>query len=209
MMQMRSKFFWLMFLWLAIFSAQVYASEENEQGKIVAVQSRKYQLRHEFNFSGGVLPLDAFAKGLTIGGNYTYHVNDFWGIEIINFQVAENFDTGLKDDLQKNFGVSTTQFNLVQYLLGSSIVVKPVYGKLVFFNRAVLPGEVSLMLGGGVVNFDDGVLPALDAGLLMRVWLNKTWSVRVDARDYYATDGDSSENVLFIGLGLSINVGGN
>lgn len=199
-------------LFLGILVSAIFPNHafcDDERGTVVAVQSRKYQLRHEFFFAGGVLPLDAFAKGVTAGGSYTYHVNNFWGIELINFQLSQNFDTGLKEDLQTNFGVSTTQFNLVNYLASSSLVVKPVYGKLVFFNRAILPGEVSLVLGGGVADFDNGLLGAVNLGILMRVWLSKTWSIRVDTRDYIASDGETFENVLYIGMGLSINVGGN
>lgn len=188
--------------------APAIAEDQENGGKIVAVQSRKYVLKHEFTGSGGILPLDAFAKGFTLGGSYTYHFDNFYGFELFDIHVAENVDTGLKEDLQNNFGVSTTAFNLANYLLVSNIVIKPVYGKLIFFNRKLLPGELSLVFGGGVVGFDDGILPAVDLGLIFRVWLSQAWSIRADFRDYVASDGETTENLLRIGLGFSWNVGG-
>jgi outer membrane beta-barrel protein len=184
---------------------QTAQAEELPGKKIVAVQARKYNLRHEFSLLGGLLPLDAYAKGLTLGASYTFHFNQFFAWETLNFHLSKNLDTGLKQDLQNNFGASPTQFNLVKYMMTSGIVVKPIYRKMIIFNRAVVHGETSFILGGGATKFDQDYRTTVVPGVILRAWLNKAWSIRIDVRDYITLDGFSMKNVLFLGAGLSLN----
>jgi outer membrane beta-barrel protein len=200
-------FLWrlLLFLSVLLIFPDTSQAELNEGGKIVAVQGRRYKLKHEFHGSGGILPLDAFAKGLVGGGSYTYHFNDFFGLELINFQYSRNLNTGLRDDLEQNFGVTTTQFDLVNYYLTSGVVVKPAYGKMILFNRTLLHGEVSIAGVGGVIKYDSGFRPTGGVGLIFRVWFTPMWSIRADARDYVAITAGDIENILQISLGFSFS----
>lgn len=193
-----------MVLWLllVVFTTPAWA---DETGKVVAVQSRRYKLKNELHGSIGVLPLDAFFKGFTVGGNYTFHFNNFVGLELFNFHLSKNFNTGLREDLQTNFGVSTTEFDLLKHIMTSGLVIKPIYGKSILFNRMLLHSETSVVVGGGVTKYDSGFKPAAGGGLIFRIWLTRAWSMRFDARDYVVFKDGGMENALHITAGLSLS----
>src|SRR4051812_41906337 len=99
--------------------AWCFADSDDEPAASYAIQNREYKLAHEINATLGVLPLNAFTKGLTVGGGYTYHFNDFWAWEIAQFQYSFGVDTDLKKELLQNFQVQPTQVESVNFF-GSS-----------------------------------------------------------------------------------------
>src|SRR5512136_2487376 len=91
----------LLTLTLAGASPALAAEElDEEQVATYAVQSRLFRLGGELNVAAGILPINAFNKGLTVGGSFTYHFSNAWGWEIINAAyVYKQLDTGLKTEL--------------------------------------------------------------------------------------------------------------
>ena len=61
------------------------AEDEEEHTATYAVQNRRFKLGHELQVAVGMLPLNAFTKGVTVGGGYTYHFSDAWAWEIGHF----------------------------------------------------------------------------------------------------------------------------
>ena len=66
------------------------AADTGGDAPIYAVQNRAFHLRHEFHLGVGVLPINAFTKGITLGGGYTFH---FAGT-INGDQVDQKFSSG-------------------------------------------------------------------------------------------------------------------
>ena len=66
-------------------AAPAAAQEAAEEGYAsMAVQNRRYAQRHEFDAHFGVLPLDAFTKGLTLSGSYTFHPTNLFAWEVLH-----------------------------------------------------------------------------------------------------------------------------
>lgn len=178
--------------------------------KSVVVQNRTYTLRHEIGVQVGVLPMDAFTKGVTLGGSYTLHFNQILAWEVVQFMHSFPFDTALNDDLA-SFDLRPTPFETIENLLSTNLVFKPVYFKGSALNRSVISGELMVVLGGAYAWFTRSKRPGLDYGVGLRLFASRLFSVRLDARHmmfftHGAGSGVDVHHELWIGLGTSISL---
>jgi outer membrane beta-barrel protein len=195
-----------------LLAARPAAAEDEETIATYAVQNRQFGLGHELFGSIGILPLDAFVKGLTVGGGYTYHFSQSWAWEVFNIHYSKGIDTGLKKELLENFQVQPTQIDQLNYLASTNVVMKPLYGKFAWFNDKVVHAELDLVVGAGVGKYQYAAFnPALDAGGAIRLYLSRRSSLRLDLR-YYAFFGKflppEVKNELHITLSYALSVGG-
>lgn len=175
----------------------------------LTVQNREYFGHHEFDLAVGVLPMDAFTKGITVSGSYTLRFNEVIGWEIV--QVAHSFpvDSGLKDELRA-FDLEPQAFEVVETTAMSNIVFAPIYWKGSVLNDGLMRGEMMLLAGGGVGWFTRSTRGAFDLGLAFRFYLSKLASVRLDVRyiGFLQTEdgGIDLHSELWIGLGLGFTL---
>lgn len=210
---------WAMMLSIAtlavcLWTQSAYAESENRALSGLAVQNRQYMQGHELTFAVGSLPLDAFTKGLTLGGGYTWHINDLVAWEVIHAGYSFGIDTSLKSDLL-NFDVRPSAFEVVHTYAMSNIVFKPVYWKAAALNRGLSRGELMFTLGGGYGWLTASNRVALSAGTAVRLYANEFMSVRLDVR-YMGFAASTSlddvlgtfdlHNELWIGLGGSLGI---
>jgi outer membrane beta-barrel protein len=184
---------------------------DEEQVATYAVQSRLFRLGGELNVAAGLLPINAFNKGLTIGGSFTYHFSNAWAWEVINGSyVYKQLDTGLKTELLDNFDVQPTDIAAIDLMLSSSLVVKPFYGKLAVFNRRVIHAELSIPFGLTLGRYTNpqSYLPGPNLGLILRVYMSPHTSLRIDVRDNVLFNHWATRNELHVSLGLSFAWGG-
>src|SRR5512141_3263501 len=101
----------------AALPAQAGDDIDEEQVSTYAVQSRLFRLGGELDAAAGILPMNAFQKGLTVGGSFTYHFYNAWAWEVINGAwVYKQLDTGLKTELLENFQVQPTDIAAIDLL---------------------------------------------------------------------------------------------
>jgi outer membrane beta-barrel protein len=191
---------------------------DEEQVATYAVQSRLFRLGGELTIAAGLLPINAFDKGLTIGGSFTYHFSNAFAWEVINGSyVYKQMDTGLKSELLDNFNVQPTDIAAVDLLMSSSFVAKPFYGKLAVFNRRVIHAEVSIPVGITLGRYTNpqSYHYGPNLGVIFRVFMSAHTSLRIDVRDNalfshwsYNPSHWSYRNELLASLGLSFAWGG-
>ncbi len=176
----------------------------------VAVQNRLHQASHEVTAQIGLLPLDAFTKGLTLGGSYTLHLSDQIGWEVINGFYSLKMNTGLRAQLM-NFDLAPTPFEVVDYMLTTNLLFSPIYWKGAWLNDSLVYGEIFGVIGGGFAQFTRSSRIAADAGLGVRVYFDQTFSLRFDIRymGFISTtfsQGFSVHSELWTSLGLSVSL---
>lgn len=195
---------------LGLWTSPAAADGLDEGGALYAVQNRKYTASHEFSVGAGSLPLDAFYKGYTVSGAYTLHFNDLWAWEIVNGAYSFNVDTDLRRELESNFSVQPTEFPSIQWFGNSNLVLKPLYGKLAWLNGNLIYGELFFTAGPALADYENaGTFVGANLGLGLRFYLSESFSVRLDARDYYFISPDDMKsriNELFFSTGISLNV---
>jgi outer membrane beta-barrel protein len=202
----------LLVLGLCVLAAPAAADEFDEGGTLYAIQNRKHVLNHEFTLAVGTVPMDAFYKGLTGTFQYTYHFDDSWAWEIVSFTYSDNIWTSLRTELETNWKTKAAEGTIKQlnYFGDSNLVWKPLYGKLAYLNRSLVYGEFFVTGGPAVAKYDlPGAYLGGNAGIGFRVHLSQHFSTRLDLRYYRFQRLDKlkdNDNVLFINLGLSLNI---
>jgi outer membrane beta-barrel protein len=153
----------------------------------------------------GVLPMDAFEKGMTFTGAYTLHFNDLLAWEIGQFTYSYRIKTNLYDDLKDlQQPTAPTPFETVKYFVTSSLVFKPVYLKMAALNSGVAFGEMFFIAGGGYGWLTITGRPIVNFGAGMRVYAGSYVSFRIDIRDYMFLSTDDVKNELWVALGISL-----
>lgn len=179
-------------------------------GSVAAIQQRSFRMRHELDISVGVLPADAFYVGLYPQVSYTAHFSDTvaWQIGRAAYNYAAR--TGLRENLERKFGVLPTAFEEVQFFFGSDLIWTPFHGKLAVMNSSVLHGELFFILGATLFKFTNTFRPAVNAGMGARIVFSEYVSFRLDITDNVVVPlGGSTTltNVPAITLSLAINFG--
>lgn len=193
-------------LLVCLFSAAAFADDDEAPARVSVIQKRQYTLRHEISVSGGFLPLDAFYKGLTVNVGYTFHFNDHFAWRVARGTYDKAIDTGLKRQLTQQFGVLTTDYPEVQWMLGSDLIWNALYGKTAFMNLLVLHLALFLTLGGDAVKVQTDILPALNFGGGVRFFATEWLSLKVEATNHFVV-GKKSFNIVDLQIALAVNLG--
>jgi outer membrane beta-barrel protein len=181
-------------------------ADDEAPARVSVVQKRQYTLRHEISLAGGFLPLDAFYKGVTVNLAYTFHFDDHFAWRVVRGAYDGTIDTGLKKQLQQQFGVLTSDFPQVQWMAGSDLVWNAFYGKTAFMNLFVLHLALFLVLGGDAVKTQNEVLPAVNFGGGIRFFATEWLSLKLEASNHFVF-GKKQFNVVDLQLALAVNLG--
>lgn len=194
--------------------AQEFEDFENEEDifdvpQVVAVQNRIYDLNQGLTLKAGYLPLDNFTKGFNFGASYTYYFSDFTGWEVVNANYVLDSQTSLAGQLD-SFGVQAeTLPEFIDWYATTNIAYTPFYNKSLLFNRSVVWGETTFLVGGGAGNFTrSGVKPLLSLGVILKYFLGPRTAFKVEVRDHIAFLDGGIESYLAISLGYSFQLGG-
>ena len=181
--------------------------ELEDPGTVRAIQERAYQLRHELTVGLGVLPVDAFYKGLTFQLGYSYHFSDTFAWQVGRAMYSYNLATGLRRQLERDFGVLPTEFEQVEWMFGSDVVFSPLYGKTALLNRAIVHFELFGIGGGSGVKTQEGIRPAARLGGGVRVFTERGPSFRFDATNDFVL-ARRPFNVLTLAASVALDFGG-
>jgi outer membrane beta-barrel protein len=209
----------LLVLLVCLLPLAARAQEELENpGTVLAVQDRAYRMNSELMLAIGVLPLDAFTKGISGEVSYTYHFSDSFAWQIGRFLYSYNVATNLRTQLQRDFGVNPTAFPQTNWIAGSDVMWTPIYGKFAWLNNSVAHFEIYGLLGGSVANqrvsndiaagtTSTTFLPGINFGAGWRFYVTKTVSLRFEVTDNLLFGSGGIQNVMVVQLGVSLNFG--
>ena len=203
------------FVWLTLLlsTAAVAQIEELENpGSVAAVQTRPYRMKHELNLTVGSLPLDAFYKGFQAQVGYTFHFTDAFAWQVGRGTYVYRLQTGLREELERRFGVLPTASEQVEYFVGSDLLFSPLFGKLAVGNHSVLYGQVFLVGGFTMFKFTNSFRPAVNVGGGARLFASQNVSFRFQLDNHLVIPtGAATSNLLHImsvNVSLAINFGG-
>jgi outer membrane beta-barrel protein len=209
----------LLLLLVCLLPTWALAGEDEDlenPGTVSAVQDRLYRMNQELTLGVGVLPIDAFYKGLTAQVGYTFHFSDSFAWQVGRALYSYDVNTGLEDQLERDFHVKPTTHEQVQWMVGSDLVWSPWYGKTSFLNRSVSHFDAFLSLGASVIKFTGGdtssanlnqFKPAVNLGLGARLYSSRRVSYRLDLTDNVVVTKDRIFNVATVQLSLALNFG--
>lgn len=209
MQQLSMRSFSAVLVWttLGLVAPPAAADEDDPHGyPSLTVQNRENFGHHEFDVAVGVLPMDAFTKGVTVSGSYTLRFNEVIGWELVQLTHSFPVDSGLADELRA-FDLEPQTFEVVETMALSNVVFAPIYWKGSVMNEGLARGEILFVAGGGVGWFTRSTRPAFDVGLALRLYFSALTSIRLDVR-YLGFFQDSAagfdvHSEIWIGLGLA------
>ncbi len=167
-------------------------------------------MQHEIGISLGSLPGDAYTKSFFAQGSYTIHFTDSFGWQIARGGYALSVPSGLRTQLERDFGRLPNEFDSVQFFVGSDVTWAPLYGKLSLLDGALIHGELYLLGGASLMKFQYSFRPGIDVGGGLRIFLNRVLSLRLEIIDTVAlpfAGAPGFVNVFSASAGLSINLG--
>jgi outer membrane beta-barrel protein len=196
-----------------------WAQEELENpGVVLAVQDRTYRMNSELFLAVGVLPLDAFTKGISGQVSYTFHFSDSFAWQIGRFLYSQNVATGLQSQLTRDFGVNPTAFPQTIWIAGSDVMWTPIYGKFAWLNSSVAHFEIYGLAGVSVANqrvssdiaagtTSTQFLPGADLGIGWRFYISKAVSLRLEVTDNILFASSGIQNIMVVNVGVAFNFG--
>jgi outer membrane beta-barrel protein len=194
--------------WASVARAQNTGAASGKGGELYSIEKRDLMGRHELTATLGVLPMDAFFKGMSLYGSYTYHFNHLYAWEIVGGMWSFNFGTGLEQELKEKYLVQATKLGELTWILNSNFVLKPLYGKFALSNDKIFSGEFFFVGGPTIAGYSAATPFGIDLGAGIRLFMGRYFSMRLDIRDYmYFPNFNSMSNNLWVSLGLSITFG--
>ncbi len=158
--------------------------------------------RLEVGGAAGVMPYDSVINHVMAGGRLTWHLGDHYGWEILDAMLTFPTVTSFTTRTVESQSITNLQTVKLKMMLGTNLVISPLYGKIRFFGRQVVHLDVYLLLGLGAASTEtlkfssaggatavqatvkSGFDPMLNFGLGFRIYLNSLMAFNIDFRDY-------------------------
>jgi len=178
----------------------------------VAVIQRRFLPKTKRFEAFGALSLvmnDAFFLNYGVNGRLAYYFRERYGVEFVASALA-NTTRQVTDDLRNKLGVVTTAFVTPTSYFGLDFKWVPIYGKMSWRNKNIIPFDLYFSLGGGSTTTNQGgSAPTLHLGTGQVFAKTQSMAFRWDFswnmfNTTSSTGGGSSlYNNLFLSLGVS------
>jgi len=203
---------------MAVFNPIWGICEDNDpKDPVSAIQKRIFHKSHELGLIAGYIPDDDFYEVLPVGVSYTYNFNENWAWEVARGVYFVNQEKDLKGKLEVEFGVTPSEFSEPKYMIHSSIMMKPFYGKESIWNKGIINKESYFLIGGGIVNYErqfsygdpstENAI-SINLGYGSRYFITDTLSLNIEIRDLITFKEEETVNNIFIGctVGFRFNL---
>lgn len=175
---------------------------------------------HEISLSGGTAPFDPFVAGFTVSLDYTYFFSRLFGWRALSATYIASFDKGLREQLERDFGVLPTAFEAPEAIAHTSFVFEPTLiessGSLLRLGATAGPGViVSKRFASGTPTSLRVAAPAAVFGveanfMFARVSGFGGIGLRLsltDTVEFPVYSGAAVKNVLWFSLALAFDLG--
>jgi outer membrane beta-barrel protein len=199
-------------LFMSMLSSQAFCKDSPDEEKVIAIQEKVFHKNHEIGLSLGYIPDEDFYNAYPVGISYTYHFNGFLAWEVARGQFMFTQEKDIKGKLEKEFGVTPEVFLEPKFMVHSSIIIKPLYGKEALWNKGIINNESYLLVGGGLIDYekkytngdkDSESDPSICIGAGTRYFLSKNLCTTLEIRDLVNMKKDGTENNVYFGIGVS------
>jgi outer membrane beta-barrel protein len=137
--------------------------------------------RHELTLQGGYYVSDLLDGTYVVGGAYTYHLTEDVGIEAsLSFSQVRS---SVASRLERDRGVMVLPKQDRVYLVFTDLIWSPVHGKLRVFADSIVHFDLFGAVGVGIIDNATSYGAAGQFGLGSKIFLSRSWAVRLDVRD--------------------------
>lgn len=181
---------------------------------VAVIQKRFLPKSKRFEVSGGAFTNlnNPFFNSIGLSGRLAYYLTEKWAIEGIG-AFATTTSRQVTDDLETDRGVTTDNVLTSKGYFVGAIKWNPIYGKITWLNKSIVPFDLNFNLGGGTTMTTDGEnLPTLHMSTSQVFAWSKGMAFRWDlvwnmySGEATAVNGRKEtlmQNDLFLGIGMS------
>jgi outer membrane beta-barrel protein len=137
--------------------------------------------RHELTVQGGYYVSDLLDGTFVVGGAYTYHLTEDAAIEA-SFGYSR-VSSSVAARLEQDRGVTILPKQDRVYLVFTDLIWSPVHGKMRMFADSIIHFDIYGAAGVGIIDNATSFGAAGQFGLGTKIFLSKSWAVRLDVRD--------------------------
>jgi outer membrane beta-barrel protein len=198
----------------AIRAARADCVDETEKARLIAAKrGRRFDqrdfvkaARHELSVVGGYYVSDLFDGTFLVGAAYTYHLTEDVGIEA-SFGFSQ-VRSAVARRLEADRGVTVLPREDRVYLVFTDLVWAPLHGKMRLFADTIVHFDLYGAAGVGVIDDATSAGAAGQLGLGAKVFLGRSWALRLDVRDqiYRREVLSSSQIVQDFSLTLGVSL---
>ncbi len=176
------------------------------------IQERLYDRHHELGMHLASIPDDDFFNNYPIGGSYSYHFDEKYSWEVVRAQWVVSKEKDLKKDLLEEFGAEPSKFDQMEYVVQTSFVFKPAYGKDSLLNKGIINHEAFLSFGGGIVQYEreydygdstNEKAWSIGFGVGRKYFLSRQLNLNLELRELVVFKDDGTENNIYLGVGIA------
>lgn len=168
--------------------------------------------RFELSLSGLTNLNNPFFTNFGAGARIGYYFREKYGVELL-FDFLTTGERQVTKDLQKDRGIDTDNLVTSEGFIGAAFKWNPIYGKMTWLNRHIVPFDLNFSVGGGLTKTNEGGNePTLHLSTSQVFALSKMSAVRWDVTwnmfQANTTNARGEKDKLFqsdilIGLGMS------
>jgi len=181
---------------------------------VAVIQRRFLPKTGRFELSGTLFANlnNPFFNSIGAGLRAAYYIREQYAIEGL-FTFNNTSSRQVTDDLEKERGITTDNVITSKGYMGASLKWNPIYGKITWLNKSIVPFDLNFNIGGGMTRTDsDESVPTFHFGSSQVFAWTKSMAFRWDliwnmysgtAKNDDGTTEKLSQNDLFLGLGMS------
>jgi outer membrane beta-barrel protein len=156
---------------------------DEDEARRKGVQKREFLKKWRFDFTvwGGFWSADLLSTSYAFGGALAFFITEDLGVEAS--LVVTHFDLRVEQPLSDLFGGQRFTPTLAYAVVGD-VLWSPIHLKLRATDHAIIHGDIVFALGAGSTIADPVQGATFDAGLGLKLYVNRWLAVRFDLRDY-------------------------
>ena len=179
---------------------------ETDGGMRKGLTQRNFQksLRHEVGLFGGVYVSDLMGAAPLSGINYTFHINEDFGIEA-GFAYAW-LSSAFAQPVERFTGYDLLEDHAARMYTGS-LVWHPFHGKFMAFRSAVPHFDWYFLAGAGITDSRNSEGLTYTVGTGFKIFCANWLSIRIEVRDHIHVQQLLASEAVTNNLSLSLGVG--
>lgn len=164
---------------------------------IEALETYRNPKDTQVTFDFSLWPFNAYYTGFGINGGFIYVLDKTYAWEVVNASYVYSVEKGLTSELAQNYFVNPIQIERMTYTLASNLQYYHSYGKFILLKEYIRYFRSALMGGLGMVATNKQSHIALSVGWKFEVYINDTFSWKLEVRDLITTQSGVTNNVAF------------
>lgn len=160
----------------------------NDEQAVNVVQKKKYLKKKKLELAPrvGMIVNDNYLRVMPIGASAGFYFTEYVALELEGYMVQTQV-TSFTKMLQNDFKVKP-QYNEQKFYGVGSLNWTPLYGKMSFLAGTIIPYDMFLTLGGGMVSSATGSYPLGAFGLGQRFFITDWLVFRFDLKFNYVRE---------------------